>query len=85
MSELERYKSERAALIQQDRSLRSDHSHSSPLSTAEANADRVIRDLRASEASSIWAADYGDEIPHPFPGMEFLTGATRLRYKSVYH
>ncbi|EEB91591.1 hypothetical protein MPER_10026, partial [Moniliophthora perniciosa FA553] len=29
-----------------------------------------IRDL---EANSIWIADYSS-IPHPFPGMEFLTG-----------
>ncbi|KAJ7087816.1 hypothetical protein C8R44DRAFT_27840 [Mycena epipterygia] len=65
------YKEQRAALINLDRSLRPDHS--SKISAAEARADEIIRQLRSSEAQSIWGTEH-EGIPHPFPGMEFLTG-----------
>ncbi|KAF7344583.1 Adenosine deaminase CECR1-A [Mycena sanguinolenta] len=67
----EHYKNERAALIQRDRSLRTDHSE--VLSEEEIKADRVLREIRAVEAATIWNEKYSD-IEHPFPGMEFLTG-----------
>ncbi|KAJ7724486.1 hypothetical protein DFH07DRAFT_854944 [Mycena maculata] len=66
------YKEQRTALINRDRSLRADHSRKA-VSEAEAKADKIVRELRSSEAVSIWGADH-DGIPHPFPGMEFLTG-----------
>ncbi|KAJ7444882.1 hypothetical protein FB451DRAFT_1293716 [Mycena latifolia] len=65
------YKDQRAALINLDRSLRPDHS--TKVSAAEAKADRIVRELRASEAASIWGTEH-EGVPHPFPGMEFLTG-----------
>lgn len=71
-SELAKYQADRAALVASDRSLRHDHIRST-LSTIEAKADAVVRKIRAEEASSIWSAQYPD-VPHPFPGMEFLTG-----------
>jgi adenosine deaminase CECR1 len=43
------------------------------LTSSEIKADQVVRKIRAAEAKSIWGADY-DSVPHPFPGMEFLTG-----------
>ena len=67
---LEEYYSARAALISEDRSSRKD---SSPVSELELKADNVVREIRVQEAQSVWSADY-NEIPHPFPGMEFLTG-----------
>ncbi|KAJ6597115.1 hypothetical protein DFH09DRAFT_1258787 [Mycena vulgaris] len=65
------YKEQRAALINLDRSLRPDHS--TQVSAAEAKADKIVRELRASEAISIWGVEH-EGVPHPFPGMEFLTG-----------
>ena len=52
--------------------MRADHKKGQ-LSELEIQADRVIRDIRAAEAASIWNREY-EGIPHPFPGMEFLTG-----------
>ncbi|KAG7092704.1 hypothetical protein E1B28_009034 [Marasmius oreades] len=72
MTALEQYKIQREELIKLDRSLRRDHQVTS-LSAAEAEADQIIRKIRAAEATSIWSLDY-PSIPHPFPGMEFLTG-----------
>ncbi|KAJ6502309.1 hypothetical protein C8R45DRAFT_1060609 [Mycena sanguinolenta] len=66
------YKQERAALIDHDRSLRRDNSESK-VSPSEANADAIIRQLRDVENQSVWAAEH-EGVPHPFPGMEFLTG-----------
>ncbi|RDB21042.1 Adenosine deaminase CECR1-A [Hypsizygus marmoreus] len=70
-SDVAAYKEARAALIDEDRSFRRDR-HSIP-SSDEAKADRLVREIRAAEASSIWKQEY-PSIPHPFPGMEFLTG-----------
>lgn len=72
-SALDMYKTERDALIADDRSLRLDSRKGDTLTDTEIRADRIIRDLRSKGASSIWSADY-NAIPHPFPGMEFLTG-----------
>ncbi|KAJ6488033.1 hypothetical protein C8R45DRAFT_1144863 [Mycena sanguinolenta] len=69
--DFEHYQTERAALIQRDRSLRADHAQ--VLSETEIKADRVLCEIRAAEAASIWGAKYLD-VEHPFPGMEFLTG-----------
>ncbi|KAF7338110.1 Brix domain-containing protein [Mycena venus] len=66
------YKQERAALIDHDRSLRRDNSESK-VSPAEEKADAILRSLRGLENSSVWGADH-EGVPHPFPGMEFLTG-----------
>lgn len=68
---LANYQEARAALIQEDRCLRRDTlvQHSD----AEMKADQIIRDIRTSEASTIWMQQH-ESILHPFPGMEFLTG-----------
>ncbi|KAF8077740.1 hypothetical protein FPV67DRAFT_10272 [Lyophyllum atratum] len=70
LSYVEAYQQARAALIDEDRSLRRDrHKHTS----AEETADQLVREIRATEASTIWKQKH-ESIPHPFPGMEFLTG-----------
>ncbi|KAJ6525674.1 adenosine deaminase-like growth [Mycena capillaripes] len=65
------YNTQRDALISDDRSLRPDHS--SKISPSEAKADAIIREIRSLENTSVWGADH-EGVPHPFPGMEFLTG-----------
>ena len=74
---LAEYQAQRTALIKQDRALRPDHSNANKRTTAELKADYLLRKLRATEASSIWASEH-ENIPHPFPGMEFLTGTPIL-------
>ncbi|KAG6872014.1 hypothetical protein C0993_002505, partial [Termitomyces sp. T159_Od127] len=69
MNTIEAYKSARAALIEGDRSLRRDRQQRTE---AEVRADRVVRAIRTEEASTIWNKEHAS-IPHPFPGMEFLT------------
>jgi adenosine deaminase CECR1 len=69
---LELYQAERIDLIQKDRALRIDYARTN-LTSSEAKADQIVRSIRAAEASSIWSVEH-DSIPHPFPGMEFLTG-----------
>ena len=69
---LDQYNAQREELIKSDRALRRDH-QVADLSTVEVEADQIIRKIRAAEANSIWNLDY-PSIPHPFPGMEFLTG-----------
>lgn len=69
--DLAAYQEERAALIHEDRCLRRDTQMKH--SDAEVKADQIIRDIRKAEASTIWMQEH-ESIPHPFPGMEFLTG-----------
>jgi len=69
--ELVAYQEARVALIHEDRCLRRDTQMKH--SDAEVKADQIIREIRSMEASTIWMQDH-DSIPHPFPGMEFLTG-----------
>ncbi|KAK7467373.1 hypothetical protein VKT23_004430 [Stygiomarasmius scandens] len=76
------YLKQREELINHDRALRADHKRD-PLSPAETIADQFIRKLRATEASTIWSADY-PSIPHPFPGMEFLTGRSIITKTKIY-
>ncbi|KAJ3880680.1 hypothetical protein F5051DRAFT_480111 [Lentinula edodes] len=71
-SAIEEYEANRKELIFADRAQRADHKKGQ-LSELEVLADKVIREVRATEAASIWNREYAG-IPHPFPGMEFLTG-----------
>lgn len=68
---LEQYAKARQALIAEDRRLRRDSTREP--SEDELKADKVVREIRAAEAVLVWGAEHPD-IPHPFPGMEFLTG-----------
>ncbi|KAJ3712255.1 hypothetical protein C8R42DRAFT_687427 [Lentinula raphanica] len=66
------YEASRKELIMTDRAQRADYKKGE-LSELEALADKTIRQVRRAEAASIWSLEY-EGIPHPFPGMEFLTG-----------
>jgi len=72
MSDIQDYLSRRAALIQEDRSLRRENKLLQSLTEKEAAADKIVRRIRAEEAASVWGVEH-DDIPHLFPGMEFLT------------
>lgn len=71
MSSFQDYQAERDALIKADRALRLDHIRQSTI--LESQADQIVRRVRADDAESVWSMQQ-DEVPHPFPGMEFLTG-----------
>ncbi|KAJ7063456.1 hypothetical protein C8F01DRAFT_1219522 [Mycena amicta] len=71
MATVNSYMHQRESLIRQDRALRADHS--TTVSPAELKADEYIRKLRAAENASVWGSEHAG-VPHPFPGMEFLTG-----------
>jgi adenosine deaminase CECR1 len=75
-SDVAEYQTKRVAFINEDRAFRPDHANAARRSAIEVQADKVVRQIRAFEASFIWDAEH-DNIEHPFPGMEFLTG-TRL-------
>lgn len=72
-SAVEEYSSRRSQLIEEDRSLRLDRAKLQCLTSVEAQAERIVRALRAEEANSLWGQVHED-IQLPFPGMEFLTG-----------
>lgn len=76
---LAEYQAQRSALIKQDRALRPDHANADKHTPAELKADNVLRKLREAEALSIWAGEH-ENIPHPFPGMEFLTGILTIPF-----
>jgi adenosine deaminase CECR1 len=83
MADIQDHFSRRAALIQEDRSLRRENTLLQSLTEKESTADEIVRRIRAEEALSVWASKLlqADEFPHIFPGMEFLTGiyVPRLR------
>ncbi|KAF5373693.1 hypothetical protein D9758_000762 [Tetrapyrgos nigripes] len=81
-SSLSEYTKQRDELIKVDQAQRADRKRG-PLSPAEALADKVIRDLRAVEATTLWSAEH-PSIPHPFPGMEFLTGRNIIMQSKLF-
>ncbi|KAG7445036.1 Metallo-dependent hydrolase [Guyanagaster necrorhizus] len=83
ITELAEYQAKRKELISRDRSLRLDVLDQDNLSTLEIQADHLIRSIRAAEAESVWSVDY-PSIPHPFPGMEFLTGRSIIVQTEIY-
>lgn len=78
---MEQYLQDRSSLIDQDLSFRRDRDKANTAS--ELSADRAVRQIRATEADSVWLANesayYGDDTsPCIFPGMQFLTGWSRI-------
>jgi hypothetical protein len=71
MGDLQDYFSRRAALIQEDKHLRRENNLLQSLTENELAADKMVRRIRSEEAASIWGVKH-DELPHIFPGMEFL-------------
>lgn len=70
------YLRQRDALMKEDRSLRREYMTAQLRSSLEVKADEIVRNIRAKEAATIWKEDH-PEVLHPFPGMEFLTGACK--------
>ncbi|KAG8217611.1 Metallo-dependent hydrolase [Butyriboletus roseoflavus] len=81
MPSLEDYHAERAALIKADRALRVDYIR--PSSILESQADQITRRVRVDDAASVWSVQQ-DEVPHPFPGMEFLTGKSIIQKTKLF-
>lgn len=73
MTPLDEYHCKRTQLIADDRALRVDAVNGDRFSEKSRQADAILRRIREEEAKSIWAVEH-EEVPHPFPGMEFLTG-----------
>ncbi|TFK54820.1 Metallo-dependent hydrolase [Heliocybe sulcata] len=69
---VQEYITKREAFINEERSLRREHARLAVLSDAEAQADRVVRKIRAEEARTIWSEE-NEAAENIFPGMEFLT------------
>ncbi|KAF9051221.1 Metallo-dependent hydrolase [Hymenopellis radicata] len=82
-AELAEHEAKRKELITQDRRFRLDSQDAGNISALEKDADRTIREIRATEAATIWAHEY-PSIPHPFPGMEFLTGRSIIVQTKLY-
>jgi hypothetical protein len=72
MADIQDYFSRRAALIQEDRSLRRENTLLRSLTEKESIAEEKVRRIRAEEEVSVWGIEH-EEFPHIFPGMEFLT------------
>ena len=70
--------------MKQDRALRVDASKLDNLSSTEAEAERIVRIMRAEEAVSVWGVKH-EGIEHPFPGMEFLTSKSVIMETKVFH
>lgn len=82
-TELATYRGARAALIADDLSRRRENATLRTRSATEAQADAVLRRIRAKEAETIWREEHPD-IKHPFPGMEFLTGKRIILQTRVF-
>ena len=78
------YETLRTSLIDEDRSLRREFLRTHLYSDKEKEADKILRAIRASEAATIWNEEH-PSIPHPFPGMEFLTGMWDFKKKSYFN
>ncbi|KAH9010246.1 adenosine deaminase-related growth [Lactarius hengduanensis] len=83
MGDTQDYFSRRAALIQEDRSLRRENNSLHSLTNNELAADKIVRRIRAEEAVSIWGVEH-DEISHLFPGMEFLTSKPIIDQTKIF-
>lgn len=75
---MEDYLRQRQELILKDRALRHDYAPNKEPSLDEVKADKLLRNIRTTEAEIVW--DPNRKVDHPhgsqqmFPGMEFLTG-----------
>lgn len=79
------YWTKRKAIIAEDRSFRRENiAPASSFSTNDIEADKLVREARALEASTIWTAKYED-TPHPFPGMEFLNARKIMLQSKLFN
>lgn len=86
-SDLSSYQAQRDALIAEDRALRFDHQsgHTDALGAKDllAEADAALRQIRREEYESVWSKDTED-VPHIFPGMEFLTAKKTIEKTKLF-
>jgi adenosine deaminase CECR1 len=78
---LDEYFLRREKLIAEDREQRIDANHDILHLQSELNADQVVRDIRAQEATNVWGSKNNLKLEvdtHLYPGMAFLTGALHL-------
>lgn len=91
---MDAYFKQREQLILEDRALRVDHLGAINATSAEKQADRIIRDIRSAEAASVWGVgsfdiekhQLGAKVTNLFPGMAFLTGFWQfslIQYRGV--
>lgn len=73
MSSAQDYWSSRNELISGERSLRRDYYPYQNLQSTAKKAEDIVRRIRRKELLTVWSGEH-EEIPHLFPGMEFLTG-----------
>ncbi|KAG1891402.1 Metallo-dependent hydrolase [Suillus subluteus] len=76
------YLQKREKLIAEDRAFRIDHVRAN-YSVTELKADEVVRSIRAKEDVSVWGVDH-ENIPHPYPGMEFLNAKEIIVKTDLY-
>ncbi|OJA17830.1 hypothetical protein AZE42_03322 [Rhizopogon vesiculosus] len=76
------YLQRREKLIAEDRALRVDRIRANH-TAAELKADEVVRNIRTREAVSVWGVEGGD-VPHPYPGMEFLNAKDIILKTDLY-
>ncbi|KAF9015519.1 hypothetical protein BDQ17DRAFT_1295372 [Cyathus striatus] len=82
-AELTEYHEKRSAFIENDRSLRRESQRAHLRSANELKAEEIVRKIRAQEAEGIWKEEH-PYIPHPFPGMEFLTGRSVITRTKLF-
>jgi adenosine deaminase CECR1 len=83
MSNVDLYLQQRAQLIREDRALRVDTAKLEQLTPTEAQAEYIVRKIRNEENISVWGGEH-DDIPHPFPGMEFLTARSLIVQTKIF-
>jgi adenosine deaminase CECR1 len=69
---MERYLTQREALINEDRRMRVDYRVHHASDDIRKRAETVVAQIEAAEGKAIWERDH-EGIEHVFPGMEFLT------------
>jgi adenosine deaminase CECR1 len=84
MSNIDLYLEQRTQLIREDRALRVDATKLEQLTPAETQAEHIVRKIRKEENISVWGGEH-DDIPHPFPGMEFLTARSLIVQTKIFN
>ncbi|KAG8933533.1 hypothetical protein FRC02_011644 [Tulasnella sp. 418] len=84
------HKLARTRLISAERSLRYDHQDRYVSSLRPTNepqlleqADSILRKLRKVESETVWSVET-EQVPHIFPGMEFLTAKSTIESTKLF-
>ncbi|KDQ18077.1 hypothetical protein BOTBODRAFT_29392 [Botryobasidium botryosum FD-172 SS1] len=82
-SKIQEHLSSRASLIGKELAGRRDYQYLSIASSAEKEAERIVREIRQHEAETVWNSVH-EGIPHVFPGMGFLTAKNIIKTTRLY-